>query len=106
MVMRLFLLVLVLLLSSVKGFSEPKISIQSEELKSVRGLPFSALIFSECECPVSYHISVLMSQDDISEENLKLLFQALSKNRPSPVPLDATVFTDLKTLPYNIGNKT
>jgi hypothetical protein len=69
---------------------------EHDRLRSVKGLPFSALVFFEDRDAMRLFLGILMDQDDIGEENLKLLFHVVSEKYPPPETLEVQVYTDLR----------
>jgi hypothetical protein len=66
-----------------------------DKLSSIKNLPFCAMIFFEDLSNSRQDVRVIMDQDDISENNLKLLFSEISRKYSASIPLDVLVYTDL-----------
>lgn len=92
---KVVMMALLLLLAASWASPKANPALRANDLKSIKGLPFSALIFFESKSDVRFFIGILMDQDDISEDNLRLLFRSLSEKYPLPDPLEAQVYTDM-----------
>lgn len=106
------LLFLILLFASSWAPVKPASGAQVDGLSAVRGLPFCAFVFFEVENPTTFFVGILMDKGDMSEDNLKLLFQSISRKYPpqslyekhnGPLPLEARVYTDLR-IPGALAN--
>ncbi|MEK6288223.1 MAG: hypothetical protein AABO57_21095 [Acidobacteriota bacterium] len=73
---------------------------------------FALSFLFDVENPTSFFVGILMDKEDMSESNLKLLFQSISKKYPPqllfekhgrPLPLEARVYTDLR-IPGALAN--
>jgi hypothetical protein len=94
-----------------KSTSIRPVTFQSDRLRAIKELPFCAFIFFESKSAVRLYVGIVMDQDDITEDNLRLLFRLISEKYPvhmisekdHPMPLEAQVYTDLR-IPGALAN--
>jgi hypothetical protein len=71
-----------------------------KKIQAIKGIPFCAIILGNNPEGFwkSREIYVLMEQAEITENNLRILFQSISDSNPEPPDLSVTVYTDIKQL--------
>ncbi|MEK6301803.1 MAG: hypothetical protein AABO41_13920 [Acidobacteriota bacterium] len=69
---------------------------------ALSGLPFCALVLRVFvdEANSSTRVYVLMETDNVTEANLRILFERISRQHSSPSSLEATVYTDVDQLAF------
>lgn len=77
--------------------AQPLRLIQEPRLVGIRGLPFCAFIYYEDKNDSRSYVRILMDQVEITQDNLRTLFQRISEEHPSSLPLEVQVDIDLRT---------
>jgi hypothetical protein len=94
------LLVSVYIWTSVNTGAHPGAVGQRNKTRAVRELPFCALVLGEDMNPINqgYEDYVIMESYEMTEENLRLLFKALSNQHSDEPNFQAWVYTDVTQL--------